>query len=74
MMVRELITRLVRETDLDSNITVFDMDENKFKDLAIEKLGTTVYFYIKNRKKSDMEIREDFFRDVQKKYFLIRIS
>ena len=43
MMVRELITRLIRETDLDSNITVFDMDENKFKDLAIEKLGTTVY-------------------------------
>jgi len=63
MTVRELIIRLVRETDLDSNITVFDMDENKFKDLAIEKLGTIVYFYIKNRKKSDMEIREDFFRN-----------
>lgn len=63
MTVRELVTRLVRETDLNNTITVFDMDENKFKDLAIEKLGTTVYFYIKDRKKSDMEIREDFFRN-----------
>lgn len=63
MTVRELITRLVRETDLNDTITVFDMDEDKFKDLAIEKLGTNVYFYIKNRKKSDMEIREDFFRN-----------
>ena len=63
MTVRELITRLVRETDLNDMITVFDMDEDKFKDLAIEKLGTNVYFYIKNRKKSDMEIREDFFRN-----------
>ena len=63
MTVRELITRLVRETDLNDTITVFDMDEDKFKDLAVEKLGTTVYFYIKNRKKSDMEIREDFFRN-----------
>lgn len=61
MTVRELITRLVRETDLNDTITVFDMDEDKFKDLAVEKLGTTIYFYIKNRKKSDMEIREDFF-------------
>ena len=61
MTVRELITRLVRETDLNDTITVFDMDEDKFKDLAVEKLGTTVYFYIKNHKKSDMEIREDFF-------------
>lgn len=74
MTVRELITRLVRETDLDSNITVFDMDENKFKDLAIEKLGTTIYFYVKNRKKSDIEIREDFFKDVQKRHFLIEVS
>ena len=64
MTVRELITRLVRETDLNDTITVFDMDEDKFKDLAVEKLGTNVYFYIKNRKKSDMEIREDFFRNV----------
>ena len=63
MTVRELITRLARETDLNDTITVFDMDEDKFKDLAVEKLGTTVYFYIKNRKKSDMEIREDFFRN-----------
>lgn len=63
MTVRELITRLVRETDLNDTIAVFDMDEDKFKDLAVEKLGTTVYFYIKNRKKSDMEIREDFFRN-----------
>lgn len=63
MTVRELITRLTRETDLNDTITVFDMDENKFKDLAIEKLGTRVYFYIKNRKKSDIEIREDFFKN-----------
>lgn len=63
MTVRELITRLTRETDLNDTITVFDMDENKFKDLAVEKLGTRVYFYIKNRKKSDMEIREDFFKN-----------
>ena len=61
MKVRELIGRLVRETDLNDTITVFDMDGNEFKDLAIEKLGTNVYFYIKSRKKSDMEIREDFF-------------
>ncbi len=64
MKVRELIGRLVRETDLNDTITVFDMDENKFKDLAIEKLGTNIYFYIKDRKKSDMEIREDFFRNL----------
>ncbi len=63
MTVRELIIRLVRETDLNDTITVFDMDEDKFKDLAVEKLGTTVYFYIKNCKKSDMEIREDFFKN-----------
>ena len=61
MKVRELIGRLVRETDLNDAITVFDMDGNEFKDLAVEKLGTNVYFYIKNRKKSDIEIREDFF-------------
>ncbi len=64
MKVRELIGRLVRETDLNDTITVFDMDENKFKDLAIEKLGTNVYFYIKERKKTDMEIREDFFKNL----------
>ena len=30
MTVRELITRLVRETDLNDTITVFDMDGNEF--------------------------------------------
>ena len=63
MTVRELIIRLARETDLDDTITVFDMDEKKFKDLAVEKLGRTTYFYIKERQKSNMEILEDFFRD-----------
>ena len=42
MKVRELIGRLVRETDLNDTITVFDMDGNEFKDLAVEKLGTNV--------------------------------
>ena len=64
MTVRELITRLVRETNLDDTITVFDMDEKKFKDLAVEKLGKAIYFYVKEPKKSEMEILEDFFRNV----------
>lgn len=62
--VRELITRLVRETNLDDTITVFDMDEKKFKDLAVEKLGKTIYLYVKEPKKSEMEILEDFFKNV----------
>lgn len=64
MTVRELITRLVRETNLDDTITVFDMDEKKFKDLAVEKLGKTIYLYVKEPKKSEMEILEDFFKNV----------
>ena len=64
MKVKDLIIRLVRETDLNDTVIVFDMDEDKFKDLAVGKLGSNVYFYVKNRKKSDMEMREDFFKNV----------
>ncbi len=64
MKVKDLIIRLVRETDLNDTVIVFDMDEDKFKDLAIGKLGSNVYFYVKNRKKSNMEMREDFFKNV----------
>jgi len=64
MKVKDLIIRLVRETDLNDTVIVFDMDEDKFKDLAVGKLGSNVYFYVKNCKKSDMEMREDFFKNV----------
>ena len=63
MTIRELIQRLLLDTKLDDQIVFFDMDDNVFKEVAIERLGTTVYCYIKDVKKSDMQIREDFFKN-----------
>ena len=62
MKVRDLISTLISDTELNDTISFFDEDAKEFKDITIQRLGTSVYFRIKNRKKSDMEMREDFFK------------
>ena len=62
MTVKELILNLISDTEPNDRLVFFDTEEKVFKDISIEKSGSTVFFNIKNRKKSDMEIREDFFK------------
>ena len=62
MKIRDLLLWLISETDLDDRVTFFDIENDGYRDFSIKKLGTTVYFEIYDKEKSDIEIREDFFK------------
>ena len=62
MKVRDVLQKLIAETELNDEVVIFDRESGQYKEILVQKFGSTVFFNIQDREKSDIEIREDFFR------------
>lgn len=63
MTIRELVQEILTFCELDDTVNFFDTGHDEYKEVSVKRLGNSAYFYLRNKEKSDLTKREDFFRD-----------